>query len=243
MRLNKNQRRQWVLATALAAATTQALAAPTTYDGITFPDGDISFADSVIRYLPAFSGGNVPTDTNYTDPLEALGAPDYSTPNGSVSLGSGGLLELLFTDNSLTNSGDSDDDLHIFEIGPDVENTFVYVRPTASTLALLSGSFTLDDGFISVGEVSGSTSSIDIDFTFTGFAASALTFDAVRLIDNPAEGNTGGATVGADIDAVGAIFSAPPPPPDNTVPAPASLPLLLLGLLGVTAARRTRRRR
>ena len=87
------------------------------FGGIEFPDGEISFADSVISYDPAFSGGNVPTDPNFMDPGAAVGAPDYISPLGSVSLGSGGQLVIRFIDNRLTGSGNADPDLHIFEIG------------------------------------------------------------------------------------------------------------------------------
>lgn len=216
-------------------------AAPVTYDGIEFPQGDVSFADQVIRYDASYSGGNGPFDTNYTNPVAALGAPDYSSPNGSVSLGSGGILQLLFTNNALTNSGNSDEDLHVFEIGPDVEDTFVAVRPTADTYNLLSPLYSPDqNGFFSVGKVFGATSSIDIDSFFTGFTSGALLFDAVQLIDDPNEGDSGAnATVGADIDAVGAIASAPPV---NQVPEPGTLVLLTGGLIAMGTFRRFARR-
>lgn len=212
-----------------------------TYDGIDFPQGNVSFADEVISYDAGYSGGNEPFDPNYTNPDSALGAPDYDSPTGSVSLGSGGLLQLLFTDNALTNSGNSDDDLHIFEIGPDVEDTFVAIRPTADTFNLLSPTYSPDaNGFFSVGNVSGSTSSIDIDSWFQGFDPGALMFDAVQLIDDPNEGDRGAnPTVGADIDAVGAIFSAAPV---NEVPEPGSLALLAGSLFGVGAFRLLSRR-
>lgn len=205
-------------------------AALVNYGGIDFPQGDVSFADEVIRYDPSYSSGNEPFDENYTDPDSALGAPDYNSPNGSVSLGSGGLLELLFTDNALTNSGNSDNDLHIFEIGPDVEDTFVAIRPTADTFDLLGNDYSPDEnGFVSVGSVTGSTSSIDIDEWFSGFDPGALMFDAVQLIDDPNKDDQGAnPTVGADIDAVGAISSAPPV---NQVPEPGSLALLAGSLL------------
>lgn len=74
-------------------------------------------------------------------------------------------------------------------MGPQVEATFVEISV---------------DGVVweSVGSVSGSVSSIDIDaFGFT----SADEFSYVRLMDDPNESRNTGDTVGADIDAVGAI--------------------------------------
>lgn len=159
------------------------------FQGIEFPQGSSSFADEVVSYEPGFSGGAVPTDANYIDPQAALGPPDYGSDVGSVSLGSGGRITLRFLNNELTGSNDASPDLHIFEIGPDVEDTFVEISM---------------DGTVwhSVGKVSGSTSSVDIDAY--GFTADD-TFTYVRLTDDPGEGNTSGDTVGADIDAVGAI--------------------------------------
>jgi len=216
------------------------------FGGIDFPDGAVSFADAVISYDPLFGGGPAPTDPNFLDPSMSLGIPDYAAPIGSVSLGKGGLLEVEFTDNLLTNSGDVGFDLHIFEIGPDVEDTFVAVRPTASTLGLL-GLGPLDDangdGFFEVGKVFGATSSIDIDAIFAGFGAGELLFDAVQLIDDPDEGRMTGSTVGADIDAVGAIASAPAPDP-GVIPEPTAFVVWsLLGLTVTSASRRQRRTR
>lgn len=164
------------------------MATPVTYDGITFPSGTVSFADSVELYDTSFGGGNEPTQD--TDPTASLGTPedpDY------VSLGAGGRLIVEFTDNVLTGSGDSTADLHIFEIGPDVEDTFIDISADGNT-------------WFSVGKVDGSTDSIDIDTfldnsPFTQFT----TWRFVRITDDINEGNTDGATVGADIDAVGAI--------------------------------------
>lgn len=212
----KNRR---VPAPGLAALISLALAASaacaTEYGGIEFPDGESSFADYVIRYDPLFGGGPAPSHPMAINPEDALGIPDFpanggvGTP-GAVSLGRGGLIELGFYDNMLTNSGDSLPDLHIFEVGPDVEDTYVAIRPLPATATLLqSEGFTTTDsrGFYEVGKVFGSTSSIDIDTFFPGFLAGELQFDAVRLIDDPLAGDTTGSTVGADIDAVGAISS------------------------------------
>ncbi|QIE55220.1 PEP-CTERM sorting domain-containing protein [Pikeienuella piscinae] len=195
--------------------------AATTYDGIVFENGDVSFADAVVSFTP---GTPPATDANYTDPLAAVGAPDYATPNGSVSLGRGGELVLRFTDNSLTGSGDSAADLHIFEIGPDVEDTFVSISQNGVD-------------FFSVGSVGGSTSSIDIDPFLFDLGLDAFTqFSFVRLIDDPNEGGASGSTVGADIDAVGAISSSAPV---STIPVPASGLLMLSAMaFGVMRLRR-----
>ena len=179
-----------------------------TFGGINFPDGIVSFADEIIRYEPLYSGGPAPTENLITE--YALGAPEGLATNKCLSLGSGGLVELLFVNNELINSGDDTADLHIFEIGSDVEDTFVAIRPTATTASLLGDSVLLDidqDGYYEIGKVYGSTSSIDIDSIFPGFEPGTLHFDAVQLIDDKNEGNSTGATVGADIDAVGAIGS------------------------------------
>ena len=139
-----------------------------------------------------------------------------------VSLGVGGALVLRFTDNVLTGSGTNADDLWIFEIGPDVEDTTVDVSTNGVD-------------WHSVGLVSGSTRGIDIDAF--GFGTSSA-FSFVRLIDVPGEGATSGATVGADIDAVGAISTRP----QSVVPEPATWAVMLLGFGGVGALlRRTRR--
>tara|TARA_R110002096_G_scaffold187584_24_gene367112 strand:- start:2488 stop:3417 length:930 start_codon:yes stop_codon:yes gene_type:complete len=162
------------------------------FNGIEFPQGKISFVDKVVSYDPDFSKGNVPTHEDFVDPEESLGVPDYPPGDyqkGSVSLGSGGRLTLKFTDNVLKGSNDNRHDIHIFEVGSDVEDTFVEISK---------------DGveWHSIGKVLGSTSSIDIDsFGFT----SSDEFRFVRLTDDPNEGDTVSDAVGADIDTVGAI--------------------------------------
>ena len=130
----------------------------TKYGGITFPLGDVSFADRIIAYDPAFSGGNVPS-TTYQTPAGAIGAPDYSSTGTYVSLGAGGRLIVAFDDNVLLASGNSDPELHIFEIGPDVEDQFIEISADGVT-------------WISVGKVDGSTDSIDkrIARTISGIA-------------------------------------------------------------------------
>jgi len=54
------------------------------------------------------------------------------------------------------------------------------------------------------------------------------------LTDDKYEGSTTGATAGADIDAIGAITTAPP----VSAPEPTTMLLLGLGLLGLVGIRR-----
>ena len=194
--------------------------------GVEFPAGAVSFADSVAFYDPAFGGGATPTAAN-ADPSNALGVPEVpgSTSIGAcsgapadcpfVSLGSGGLIELEFTDNVLTGSDSPDFDLWIFEVGPDIEDTFVAISMDGAT-------------WFDVGKVFGTTGGIDIDAF--GFGSSDL-FHFVQLIDDPAEGATGGSSVGADIDAVGAISTF-------AVPEPTTVGILLVGLTALGLVRR-----
>jgi hypothetical protein len=162
------------------------------FGGIEFPQGSTSFADRVVSYEPDFSGGAVPTEN--TDAQDALGVPDFpdaSDNKDDVSLGSGGRITLEFTNNVLTGSGDPSPDLHIFEVGSQVEDTFVEISKDGST-------------WHAVGKVFGGVSSVDIDAF--GFDQTDE-FRFIRLTDDQNEGGTSGATVGADIDAVGAIAS------------------------------------
>ncbi|MCX5909138.1 MAG: PEP-CTERM sorting domain-containing protein [Deltaproteobacteria bacterium] len=178
---------------------------------VDFPGGISSFADAVVSYTPG-SGG---LTADFMDPQKAIGAPNQLNPGPIeyVSLGSGGSIILRFTDNSLTGSGTSAYDLWIFEVGPDVESTSVKISKDG---------FTWSD----IGLISGSTRGIDIDaygFTTTDF------FPYVWLTDDPNQGATTGASVGADIDAIGAISTAPP----VATPEPATMLLLGSGLLGL----------
>lgn len=173
-----------VLCTALGTLSTAVQAEE--FGGIDFPGGVSSFADEVVSFDPLANGGPAPSRND--DPTHALGVPEDGT---SVSLGRGGEIILRFTDNALTGSGNGDPDLHVFEIGPDVEDTFVAISRDGVT-------------FFDIGKVFGSTSSIDIDAF--GFGPNDQ-FNYVRLTDDFDEGDSSGSTVGADIDAVGAISS------------------------------------
>lgn len=100
-------------------------------------------------------------------------------------------------------------------IGPDIEEPFVEVSSDGSFLT-------------SVGKVLGTTSSIDID-AFNFSSASSLRY--FRLRDDPDEGNSTGPSVGADVDAVGAITTRP-------VPSSGTVALMSLGLAGIGYQRR-----
>jgi len=167
-----------------------AVASSEEFGGVEFPQGAASFADKLVSYTPSTPG---PSHPDFIDPSDALGAPDYpggaALKPGSVSLGQGGTIVLEFTNNLLTGSDDSAADLYVFEVGNNVEDTFVEISVDGVV-------------WVAVGKVFGSTSSIDID----AFGFSSLDqFRFVRLTDDPNEGAGSGSTVGADIDAVGAI--------------------------------------
>jgi hypothetical protein len=195
--------------------------------GTEFPSGAISFADEVVDYSPILVSSN--PSPPHRNPATALGLPDYADETGTlacadapsctfVSLGDGGSLTLRFTDNLLTGSGDTSLDLWIFEVGADIEDTFVEIS---------------DDGvtWYSIGKVFGSTAGLDIDAF--GFGPDSF-FSYVRLTDDPDLGEQTGIFVGADIDAVGAI---------STIPEPSAALLLSAAIAAVATLSRSDRRR
>lgn len=179
---------------------------------INYPQGALSFADVVLTYDPNAMGGPAPTGS-WTNSSAALGLPDFLCQHpGDVSLGNGGYIDLGFTNNLLTNGGtpQSPLDLWIYEVGPNIETMHVFVRPTAATKLLLSPALDPDgDGWYFTVTIAGQPSGVDLDSAFAGFAAGQLVFDAVRIQDAFNVNGTTGASVGADIDAVGAISSTP----------------------------------
>lgn len=217
-------------ASLLALGGTQAQAV--VIGGVDFPQGEVSFADTVVSFTlnPASTPGAA-----YLGQSNALGAANYNGNPGCasqaactfLSLGAGGALVLRFDDNVLTGSNNDALDLWIFEVGPNVEDTTVDLSVDGTN-------------WLSVGLVTGSTRGIDIDAF--GFDATSA-FRYVRLIDVLAEGGTGnGGSVGADIDAVGAISTRRFTPPDNGVPEPGTWALMLLGFGGAGAVLRSARR-
>ena len=160
----------------------------TSYGGVDFPAGTISFVDRVVSYEPDFGGGPIP-DATSMDARQILGVPD----TGGVSLGNGGRIRLRFIDNSLTGSDDSRPDLWIFEVGSP-ETVYVDISKDGRQ-------------WRSVGTATGFAYGIDIDeFGF----GSADRFAHVRITD---DGDSPGGepfTQGGDLVAVGASSSAAP---------------------------------
>lgn len=199
------------------------------FGGVEFPGGVSSFADALVSYQPGLAGAD--PSAGYQGALNSLGAPNYNAGSSCattatcdfVSLGVGGVLVLQFTDNVLTGSNSVADDLFIFEIGPDVEDTTVELSSDGTT-------------WFSVGAVTGSTRGINIDAFGYGTSSS---FSFVRLTDVANEGATSGGSVGADIDAVGAISTRAVGPP---IPEPSTWALLIAGF-GLAGARLRARRR
>ena len=163
------------------------------FGGVEFPQGVSSFADHVVSYKP--TGG---VDSLRRNAEHALGKPDYDTSGSSayVSLGDEGILILQFTDNSLTTSGDDSLDLWIFEIGGAIEPTSIEISTDGVN-------------WISIGSTNGSTSGIDIDEFIGSGVIIGERYSFVKIIDLLPH-QSGSPTAGADIDAVGAISSAPP---------------------------------
>jgi hypothetical protein len=204
----------------LSAVPARAVFIGNSQGGTDFPAGAVSFADNVVNFSPAILGGQ-PTEPNL-NPAKALNVPDYTSGGPCtgpetctfVSLGDGGSLTLRFTDNVLTGSDSTALDLWVFEVGPDVEDTFVEISSNGLT-------------WLPVGKVFGSTAGIDIDAFGFGSASS---FSYIRLTDDTAEGDQTGASVGADIDAVGAIST-------RVVPEPGSCLLAICGLAAIIVCR------
>jgi PEP-CTERM motif len=210
---------------ASASMGSQAVVIGNSQGGTDFPQGAASFADAVVSY--ALGGGGV--SAPHQGPANAAGLPNYTGDNSCasqaactfVSLGDGGSVTLRFDDNRLTGSGSNALDLWVFEVGPDIEDTFVEISKDGIT-------------YTPVGKVFGSTAGIDIDAF--GFGVSDE-FAFVRLTDDTSEGGQSGSTAGADIDAVGAISTVL-----VRVPEPGSLLLVGMALAAAGALRRPRLR-
>ncbi len=210
-------------AAALGAAAFTLPAHAVLIGGIEFPQGAASFADAA---TVDYTGALAPA-APYQGASNATGVPDYAGMNtcpsqdqcSFVSLGSGGTLIVRFLDNLLTGSDNDAPDLWIFEVGPDVETTFVWVSTDGAD-------------WHPVGSVGGATAGIDLDQF--GFGRSSA-FSWVRLQDDPSADGQSGPTVGADIDAVGAISTRL-----VAIPLPGTLALFGVGLAAAGAGLRRR---
>lgn len=171
------------------------------------PDG-LSFADTVLSYR-----SGCPTRSD--DPQGALGVSDWTDQGGNTPnitfLGSGGTIKLGFTNNLLTNSGDSRDDIYVFEVGA-VEPVFLGVRPadayTTAQLQKLAITDNDGDGYYVIADIGSPELGYDIDRAMPGYPGGTLRFDAVELMDI-FKRDCGDASPGADIDAVCALSSVP----------------------------------
>ncbi len=192
----------WIAGGLLLAALVASMAGlltaqSTSYGGVTFPSGDLAFADRVVEYV----AGSCVRDA-FDNPSEALGPPDAQgdgckgcggCDTHAVSLGFRlsdidlrGHLVLEFVDNSLVDGAGSD--------------LFVYITNNKPCQVEISS-----DGFeyISVGTASGYPGAIDIGQYVTAGAE----FRFVRLTDVPADEDHSSCP-GASIDAVGAMGPA-----------------------------------
>lgn len=149
---------------------------------ITFPLGELSFADEVVAFQ---IGKPAPRSKVARQQENILGEP----VNGSLSLGCSGVVVVRFTDNALVDV--EGPDLYVFEIGPQIEATLLEISGDGRT-------------WIDVGPISGSTAAIDIAEHIPDAGA---VFHYVRLTDRNIRCNAGN-YAGADIDAVGAIGAA-----------------------------------
>jgi hypothetical protein len=208
-----------------------ALAAPITVGGFTFTEGETAFADDAVVVsdsglrFTCTAGGTAASSF-----AEALSGSDVTQCVNVVGGGSG-VLEVLFTDNSILNAAGTD--LVIFEVsGPQATGT----ADAAERFA------------VSVFDGASFSSFVSFDPVATGFHTPDPTLDVFAVqIDLSAFGVASGASVdrirlslfdnglgskGADIVALGALNSAP------ALPEPSVVVLLLLG---ATARRLTRR--
>ncbi len=182
------------------AAGLGAVSESATYFGVTFPHGDLAFADRVVDYMAASCVRDA-----YDDPEEALGPPD-ACPSGcegcdgcdtnAVSLGfrlsvldNRGYLIIEFVDNILIDVAGAD--------------LFIYITNSNPCRVEISS-----DGFnwIFVGETVGYPGAIDIG----PYVGSGDEFRFVRMSDVPADEDHSECP-GPSIDAIGAMGPAVEP--------------------------------
>lgn len=199
-------------------------AAPVSVAGFTFAEGEAAFADDA--FLASGSGVRFSCTAGGIEAGslgQALSGSDLAQCV-NVSGGGDGIVEVLFTDNSILNA--SGTDLVIFELSgeqpvgaADSKERFEVSVFDGSSFSPFFAFDPVATGF-AMPESTLDVFAVQIDLSHFGIADDARV-DRVRLhlFDN------GQGTKGADIAALGAINSAAP------VPEPAATPLVLFGLL------------
>jgi len=185
----------------LAAISAVALGQPTTYVGVTFPLGDLAFADRVVTYV----GGSC-VRCAFPNPAAVLGRPDCSSGGSgcmacsccdacALSLGfrlseldDRGYVTVEFVDNRLVD-------------GPGAD-LFIYITNGKACRVEISA-----DGanFIRVGETKGYRGALDIG----PFVQPGQEFRFVRVWDVPADEDRSSCP-GPNVDAIGAMGPARP---------------------------------
>jgi hypothetical protein len=148
--------------------------------------GEQSFADEVVGSTP---GTPAPKAKSGRDPAGALKRDFNSAADtGYYTLGCHGSITLRFSQVYLVDG--LGNDLHVFEVGPDVEGTKLEIR-------------TEDGPWIPVGEIGGGSVQVDIHAALANRGMLAQRFSQVRLTDLGQK--CAGNWPGADIDAVAAL--------------------------------------
>ena len=148
--------------------------------------GEQSFADELVSTTP---GTPAPKAASGKDPAGALKRDFNSAADtGYYTLGCHGSVTLRFSQVYLVDGPGND--LHVFEIGPDVEGTKLEVR-------------TEDGPWIPVGEIGGGAVQVDIHEALASRGMLGQRFSEVRLTDLGQK--CAGNWPGADIDAVAAL--------------------------------------
>ncbi len=189
----------------LLVAILPATASSEMIGGVEFSEGEISFADRVVSYTPGSNASG-----SYAISSNAIGLPDYESVRDAkyVSLGDEGELVVQFTNNALTTSGDSNNDLWIFEVGPIPEPTAISISQNGSE-------------WIDVGSTVGGAGGIDIDQYVNQGVVAGQKYTFVKIVDLlPTQSPSPWG--GADIDAIGAISSTDGPCGDLLKVSPAT---------------------
>jgi hypothetical protein len=146
---------------------------------IVIPYGAMSCAAKVISFTP---GEPWTSDARAMNPNTILGAPDYDGSNNYLNFGIEGEIVLEF---GVYITDGAENDIYVFEVGPDVEPTKVEVS---------------DDliNWVYVGDADGSLSGVDMN----GKVPAGAKYRYVRLTETAGDNST---WPGADVDAAAAV--------------------------------------